>query len=188
MIAKSNGGDKIDSVPNEEIHKEGPQKSKSSSYGTKDGQQSANLNNTKPSEDQWQTQRKKNFKGSAQKKQKNQEKGQQVYKPIQAKITGMIPTASITPKNVMLILESKINTPPHRILMLHWKLLGCNMDKFKTPQNLRAKQVHSLGMELAKDQVHSLAHISRSDQNMVTAQQVHNVGLKQVLNRGLAQV
>ncbi|MCD9646561.1 hypothetical protein HAX54_036497 [Datura stramonium] len=43
----------------------------------------------------------------------NQEKGQQVYKPIQAKITGMIPIASITPKecNVNPEVQDQCPTP-----------------------------------------------------------------------------
>ncbi|MCE3216642.1 hypothetical protein HAX54_007292 [Datura stramonium] len=67
-------------------------------HDSKEGAQPADMNNTKTSEDQWQTQRRKNFKGSFQNTQKKQEKSKQVYKPIQTKAPGIdstVPTCNI---------------------------------------------------------------------------------------------
>ncbi|MCD7448943.1 hypothetical protein HAX54_047555 [Datura stramonium] len=77
------------------IHKDEGHKAKDVPQDTKQGAPPADMNNTKLSEDQWQTQRRKNFKGNPQNTQKKQEKSKQVYKPIQAKVPGIDSTTPI---------------------------------------------------------------------------------------------
>ncbi|MCE3216643.1 hypothetical protein HAX54_007293 [Datura stramonium] len=69
-------------------------------YDTKERAQPAIMSNTKNLEDQWQTQKRKKFKGSSQNNTKKQDKQQQVYKPVQTKAAGInfiAPSCNIDP-------------------------------------------------------------------------------------------
>ncbi|KAH0711144.1 hypothetical protein KY284_012571 [Solanum tuberosum] len=116
----------------DENHKAHFQQSKVDVSGNKAGEHPTNPNGNPVSNDQWQTQKKKYFKGNSQNTQKKKmEMASRCtfqFRPRPQVLTKWLP------KIVMLLLESRTNTPLPIIFVILLTTLRCKIDKYSGSQ------------------------------------------------------